>query len=88
MESTRIQTTIRLSPSLLDTLREQAAAANRTLSNYLEVLLSHGATKPLSSEQVDSIELESQLDEAFKELRAFKEGKIKCRKAEELLNEL
>lgn len=88
MLTTRTHTSFRLNTALLDTLRSQAAASNRTLNSYVELLLTQSVATPLPREKTAQEEVENHLRTSFRQLKDFKDGKITLTRAEDLLDEL
>lgn len=88
MSTDKKRVTIRLNPGLHEILRKQAADANRSLNSYVELLLTKGVQKIPTEKQLRALEFENRLRGAFHQLKQFKEGKIKLKTMEEMLQEL
>lgn len=88
--SRRVATTVRLDPRLLATLRADAKAAHRSLSKHLELLIVQSTptdTRDIADESLDT-PAEHDLRLVFRELKAFIDGKVDCKPARQLLDEL
>jgi hypothetical protein len=53
--STKVQTAIRLNPDLLDALKEKVKADQRSLNNYIEMVLKRDVGKIPNSTTIEAI---------------------------------